>query len=55
MKKDRILPIFFFSLTLFLISFIFGYQLMSKKLNPKSISKVSEKKQICQSIRGEKY
>ena len=43
MKKDRILPIFFFSLTLFLISFIFGYQLMSKKLNPKSISKVSEK------------
>ncbi|MBU5314113.1 BofC C-terminal domain-containing protein [Tissierella carlieri] len=43
MKKDRILPIFFFSLTLFLISFIFGYQLMSKKLNPKDISKVNEK------------
>lgn len=43
MKKDRILPIFFFSLTLFLISFIFGYQLMSKKLNPKNISKINEK------------
>ncbi len=43
MKKDRILPIFLFSLTLFLISFIFGYQLMSSKLNSKDINKVSEK------------
>lgn len=43
MRKYRILPIFFFSLTLFLISFIFGYQLMSRKLNPKDISKVNEK------------
>lgn len=39
MKKDRILPIFFFSLTLFLISFIFGYQLMGKKLNQNNLSK----------------
>ncbi len=43
MKKDKVLPVFFFSLTLFLVSFIFGYQLMSKRLNPKDISKIDIK------------
>ncbi|WP_313757099.1 hypothetical protein [Tissierella sp.] len=43
MKKDKVLPVFFFSLTLFLVSFIFGYQLMNKKLNPKDISKIGIK------------
>lgn len=43
MKKDKIIPIFFFSLTLFLISFIFGYQLMSKRINPNnSISQINQ-------------
>lgn len=43
MKKDKIMPIFFFSLTLFLLSFIFGYQLMSKKINPKNnISQINQ-------------
>jgi len=32
MKKDKLMPIFLFSLALFLVSFIFGYQFMSKKL-----------------------
>ncbi len=52
MKKDRILPIFFFSLTLFLVSFIFGYQFMDKKLNPKNISKVNEKEIDTQNYPG---
>ncbi|WP_353097001.1 hypothetical protein [Tissierella praeacuta] len=43
MKKDKVLPVFLFSLTLFLVSFILGYQLMSKKLNPKDISKINNK------------
>lgn len=34
MNKDKIIPIFFFSLTLFSISFILGYKTMSRKLNP---------------------
>ncbi|MDR7856439.1 BofC C-terminal domain-containing protein [Tissierella sp.] len=34
MNRDKIVPVFFFSLTLFLISFILGYQLMGRKLNP---------------------
>lgn len=32
MKKDRLMPIFLFSLALFLVSFIFGYQFMARKL-----------------------
>jgi len=43
MKKDKIIPIFFFSLTLFLISFVLGYQLMSSKINPQNnISKIDQ-------------
>lgn len=33
MKKDKLMPIFLFSLALFLISFVFGYQFMRRKLN----------------------
>ena len=32
MKKDRVVIVFVLSLTLFLTSFVFGYQLMSKKV-----------------------
>lgn len=43
MKKDKIMPIFLFSLTLFLISFILGYQLMSKRINPQNnISQINQ-------------
>ena len=43
MKKDKIMPIFLFSLTLFLISFVFGYQLMSKRINPQNnISQINQ-------------
>ncbi len=42
MNKDKIVPIFFFSLTLFLISFILGYQLMGRKIDlDNSISQLS--------------
>lgn len=45
MKKDKIIPIFFFSLTLFLVSFILGYQLMGKKINPQNnISQINQDK-----------
>ncbi|MBU5426415.1 BofC C-terminal domain-containing protein [Tissierella pigra] len=47
MKKDKIIPVFFFSLTLFLISFIVGYQLMGNKLNPQ-ISKMKEEQENIQ-------
>ena len=42
MKKDNIVPIFFFSLTLFLVSFIFGYQIMNRKLNPNPTSQIAK-------------
>lgn len=44
MKKDKIIPIFFFSLTLFLVSFILGYNTMGRKLNPNpnKVAKVVE-------------
>lgn len=42
MKKDKLIPIFLLSLSLFLISFIFGYQSMHKKINQNDISKLSQ-------------
>jgi hypothetical protein len=44
MKKDKIIPIFFFSLTLFLVSFVLGYYTMSRNLspNPNRIAKTTE-------------
>lgn len=39
MKNNKLTNIFIFSSILFLLSFVFGYQLMHKKLNQKEISK----------------
>lgn len=44
MKKDKILPIFLFSLVLFLASFILGYQLMDRNLGRNNTSKLDEEK-----------
>lgn len=47
MKKDKMIPIFFFSLALFLISFVIGYQLMGNKLEPQ-ISRINQEKEDTQ-------
>ncbi|WMM26844.1 BofC C-terminal domain-containing protein [Tissierella sp. MB52-C2] len=47
MKKDKMIPVFFFSLALFLISFVIGYQLMGNKLEPQ-ISRINQEKEDTQ-------
>jgi hypothetical protein len=47
MKKDKMIPVFFFSLALFLVSFVIGYQLMGNKLEPQ-ISRINQEKEDTQ-------
>ena len=44
MKKGKVTPVFFFSLILFLMSFVIGYQLMGNKLEPQ-ISQIKQEEE----------